>query len=144
MENAAKALIIAGGVFLAIMVLTIGVYLISNLSVVSDSYVTDLDSVELQKFNSDFEVFVGRNNITAQEIVTIISLVQQKEQEIIITINGNGSCTTWSESEKNEFLQNNVEKSKEKGEIIQYSYVENSIIYGSDGKVIQIGFRENS
>lgn len=144
MENASKALIIAGGVFLAIMVLTIGVYLISKLSVVSDSYITDLDSVELQKYNSNFEVFIGRNDITAQEIATIVSLAKQNEQEIVIMVNGKNLCTMWSESEKNKFLQENVQKSKTKGEIIQYSYVENSISYGSDGKVIQIGFRENN
>lgn len=144
MENATKALIIVGAVFIAIMILTIGVYMVSKLSVVSDSYISNLDAVELRKYNSNFEVFIGREDITAQEIVTIISFVQQTEQETVITINGNGSCMTWSESEKNDFLQKNVDKSKDEGEIIQYSYVENSILYGSDGKVIQIGFRENS
>ena len=46
MENASKALLIAAGVLLAIMVLTIGVYFYSSLSENTRSYINKLDATE--------------------------------------------------------------------------------------------------
>lgn len=151
MENAAKALVIAGGVLLAMLVLTIGVYLVGTLGKVTDSYTTTLDAAELQKYNSNFEVFVGREDITAQEIVTLISFAKQKEQGSVIVIEGETrdreldytKCMEWEETEKNKFLQKKIEEAKtNNGVMTQYSY--NSIMYDTDGKVSQIIFEKNS
>ena len=74
MENATKALLIIGATMLAILTLTIGVYMMGKFGNASDTYVTKLDIIELQKYNSNFEVFIGRNDITAQEIVSVASI----------------------------------------------------------------------
>ena len=62
MENASKALIMAGAVLIAIMIVTIGVYLVGELGKTSESYVQQLDTVELQKYNSNFEVFIDEKD----------------------------------------------------------------------------------
>lgn len=140
MENASKALLIVGGVLIAMLILSIGVYLIGNLGNTADTYVTELDIVELNKYNSNFEVFIGRKDITAQEIVTLISLAKQKEQGTIIIVDGN-DCTSWNEQQKSEFLQNTIQEYKNNGNVTLFSYVE--IVYDEiNGKVSKMLFKK--
>lgn len=139
MENASKALIIAGGVLIAIMILTMGVYLIGQFGKTSDSYVTQLDTVELHKYNSNFEVFLDRTDITAQEIVTVISMSQQKDQGTKVYVDGN-DVTNWGEQQKNEFLEKNILIYKANG-TAEYTCM--NVDYDSEGKVIAIWFKIN-
>lgn len=149
MDNASKALIIAGGVLLALLVLTIGVGLVRNLSKTSDSYVTRLNVVEQQKYNSQFEVYAGRTNITAQEIVTVASFARQKEQGTTVYI-GTEEVTTKANFEawKSEFLLSNIAKHIDNGinEEIENLYKcdeKNGIIYDENRKITKIIFVKN-
>lgn len=80
MENAAKALLISGGVLIAIIILSIGVYLFSTYRDFGTSYEQTLEANEISKFNSNFIKFEGRTDITAQEIVSIINYVKEYEE----------------------------------------------------------------
>ena len=149
MENASKALIMAGAVLIAIMVLTIGVYLVGELGKSSDSYVQQLDTVQLQKYNSNFEVFIDRNDITAQEIVTVAGIAKQSEQGTKVYIEGT-EVTNKTEEEfknwQNEFLNNNILtqiKDADGNEVTinSFSFLETK--YDATGKVIEIKFAKN-
>ena len=72
MENASKALLIAGGVLLAIMVLTIAIYLKGRFDNVADQYVASQDVSEIQKYNAKFEPYIGKEDITPQDLVTLL------------------------------------------------------------------------
>ena len=48
MENAAQALIIAGAVLIAILILSMGVYLRNSLNQSAEAYFDNLDTVELE------------------------------------------------------------------------------------------------
>ena len=113
MENATKALLIIGATMLAILTLTIGVYMMGKFGNVSDTYVTKLDIIELQKYNSNFEVFIGRNDITAQEIVSVASIARQKEFGTKVFVNQE-NITDKSDEEfriwTNKFLTDNILK----------------------------------
>lgn len=76
MDNASQALIIAGTILIAIIVLSMGVYLITNSSTLGESYDKKQELTELTKFNSRFTVFEAREDITAQEIVTLSNYVK--------------------------------------------------------------------
>lgn len=76
MENASKALFMAGGVLIAILVISLAVYLFTSYGRVQTSYDTTLESNEKIKFNTNFEKFKGRTDITAQEIVSIINFAK--------------------------------------------------------------------
>ena len=149
MENASKALIMAGAVLIAIMVLTIGVYLVGELGKASDSYVQQLDTVQLQKYNSNFEVFIDRNDITAQEIVTVAGIAKQSEQGTKVYIEGT-EVTNKTEEEfknwQNDFLNNNILtqiKDADGNEVTinSFSFLETK--YDATGKVIEIKFAKN-
>ena len=78
MENASKALLIAGGVLIAIMILTIGVSLRNNLSKNAETYIENLDFQEIQKYNSNFTIYADSEKvITAQDIVTVIGVAKK-------------------------------------------------------------------
>lgn len=149
MENAAQALIIAGAVLIAILILSMGVYLRNSLNQSAEVYFDSLDTVELEKYNAYFTAYdtPERKEITAQEIVTLISIVQQKEQGTKIYIDG-VDCSNWSETEKNKFLEDNILKhNPDPNNPVEnaFSYDENDkpIAYDANGKVIQIGFKKN-
>ena len=57
MENASQALFMAAGVLIAIMVISIGVYLFSSASRITESYETTMSATEIQKFNNQFEKY---------------------------------------------------------------------------------------
>lgn len=143
MENASKALIIAGGILLVMLILTIGVSLVGNIQEFADSYNTELSRKELIKYNSSYEVFIGRNDITAQEIVTLINLAQQKNEGTVITIEGEPNCMdeNW---DKNDFMEKNILTYNTDGTAQSlFSYESDSIQYNQEGKVTKISFKKN-
>ena len=68
MENASQALFMAAGVLIAIMVISIGVYLFSSASRIAESYETTMSSNEIQQFNSKFEKYARKANYIKEEI----------------------------------------------------------------------------
>ena len=57
MENASKALIIAGAILLSILIISLGIMVYNNAKNTVGS--ASLDKQEIQTFNSDFEKYVG-------------------------------------------------------------------------------------
>ena len=86
MENASKALLIGGGVLIAILILSIGVYLFVTYGQIGETYEQNLTSGEIKKFNSNFIKFEGRDNITAQEIVTLYKFIKSYNEKNDIDI----------------------------------------------------------
>jgi len=79
MENASKALIMAGAILLAILIISLGVMVFRNMSnsVVND---TSLDKQTITAFNSKIQAYVG-NNKTGSQVNTL--------RDIVISINNN-------------------------------------------------------
>ena len=82
MENASKALIIAGGILIAILIVTVAVYLFTNYGSIGKSYDQTLQTTEIQKFNENFTRYEGREDVTIQEIVTLYNFVEEYEKKI--------------------------------------------------------------
>ena len=145
MENAAKALVISGGVLLAILILSVGVYLRGKLQDTTTAYVDTLDTAELRKFNSPFEVYANNEKeVTAQDIVTLIGIAQKTGWEISIFVDG-VDYSGYSESEKHDFLNHNIYTKKADGSVehaFKYDEKNHPLQYDSDGRVCAIGFRK--
>ena len=62
MENASKALIIAGSILLSILIIALGMYIFSSTNGVTDD--TTLSQMETSTFNGKFEKFKGLQNGT--------------------------------------------------------------------------------
>lgn len=128
MENASQALLIAATILIALIVLSIGIYLISNSSRVGESYEQTQELNEVTKFNSKFTVFVERDDITAQEVLTLYNFVENYNQNNDPDVDFSPKITN-----KVNFL-----KSLD-GEIQLYECKEDDIDY-TNGKVSSIKF----
>lgn len=62
MENASKALIIAGSILLSILIIALGMYIFSSSSGVTDD--TTLSQMEVSTFNGKFDKYKGMQNGT--------------------------------------------------------------------------------
>lgn len=79
MENASKALIMAGGILIAILIISLGVYLFNSASILSSTYSDKLSQDELNKLNNKFLIYA--KDLTPQEMVTIINLVSENNKK---------------------------------------------------------------
>lgn len=77
MENASRALIIAGEVIIALLVISLMVAIFFAFGNFSSNMHKKLSNEQIIKFNDNFTQFEGRINITAQDIVTTVNYVKQ-------------------------------------------------------------------
>lgn len=82
MENAVKALLIAGGILLGIIIISAGVSFYSNLNSDSKEYISKSEEINLQTFNSRFEKFQGRQDVKPQEIVSIYNYIEENKDKV--------------------------------------------------------------
>ena len=111
MENASKALLMAGGILVAMLILSIGIYLFASYRDIGITYEQSLSAVEIEKFNSNFTKFEGRDDITIQEIVTLVNFAKQyKEQteiDIQVILLGEGNLTSKNDNDIIVLIQEN-------------------------------------
>lgn len=156
MENATQALLIAGGVLLAMVIVSIGVTMFITHDKTAGAITEKWNTVELNKYNSSFTVFEGRSDITSQEIATLVSLAKEREGNIAIYVRtktgtkiGNNNLTEYDKKQITQFLNEHVLTTSRdsSGNLVQknnFSYVENSIKYDDLGRITEIGFIENN
>ena len=72
MENASKALIIAGAILLSILIISLGIMVYNNAKNTVGS--ASLDKQEIETFNSQWQAYVGTNK-TASEVYSMMSAV---------------------------------------------------------------------
>ena len=123
MENASKALIIAGAVLIGILIISMGVLLATTLQKTAKTYYTSMNTNEIQKFNSEitknFIIENGNIYITAQGIITLKNILNTETykgsdiQNNISDIVGNNSDA--------EFLTTNGTKNEKYKVEINYS-----------------------
>ena len=143
MENASKAFLIAGGVLIAILILSLGVYLVSTYGKLGTTYEGVTQENEIKKFNSNFTSLEGRTDITAQEIVTTINFCDEYENNYGTTASIVISNAGWSTDKI---------KTKENGEIAfitdctskEYKFRCNTIYDNETGMVKTIIFTKIS
>ena len=91
MENASKALIIAGAVLIGILIISMGVLLATTLQKTAKTYYTSMNTNEIQKFNSEitknFIIENGNTYITAQGIITLKNILNTETYKDFVTVN---------------------------------------------------------
>ena len=94
MENATNGLIMAGSVLIGVIVLSLFVYLFSSMGTTAKEFQEEMDKTSVLKFNEPFEKYMGREDLTPHDVLTIYNLVKERNQEAgydIIDINDPGS-----------------------------------------------------
>ena len=86
MENASKALIIAGAILLAIVIISLGLIVVNNVRNVTDN--TNLSEQEIQSFNAKFTSYEGEN-VAGSRVNSLIQQVIATNQSTIESGNTN-------------------------------------------------------
>lgn len=76
MENASKALIMAAGILIGILILALMVTLFASAGNLSKSYEDTRMSTKVQQFNANFIKYVGQD-LTIHEVITIYNFAKQ-------------------------------------------------------------------
>lgn len=145
MENVSHAIIMAGGILITLLILTIAAILYMSFSNTTQEIVTTWDTAELAKYNSPFVSFLGREEVTAQEIVTLITLSKQRGGEVNIFIGGT-NAKDWDTDKINKFLNENILTTVKDGsgnEVKQNTFSYDSLKYDNYGRISEIKFKKN-
>ncbi|MCI8273228.1 MAG: hypothetical protein HFJ55_03995 [Clostridia bacterium] len=139
MENATKALLIAAGVLMGILILSLGVFLYRSLSGYVETVQEDMEENALIKFNNQFLKYVNVPldsngnplkdtngniktdfDITIQDVVTVANIAYENNKDDILSgsINANTDYT-----ERNSYVTVNI---KYNGNI-KIDHIENNI-----------------
>lgn len=151
MENVSKALIIAGEMLLAIMVLALVVYLFSGASNFSHSYQSIKDNEEIDQFNKNFEKYmVANKDYNIRDIVTVINIARNynsKQRDpvneyINVVLNGKNyaNIKSFSDEQIIEKMQEILDIPPEEEEKT-YKVDANSITYFQDGRLHSISYQ---
>lgn len=76
MENASRALLMAGGILLGILILALMVALFATSSNFNKSYDEAKHSEAIQRFNTNFTKYLG-HDLTIHEVITIYNFAKQ-------------------------------------------------------------------
>lgn len=82
MENTAKALIIAGGVLIAILLASLFTYLARTMADSTEPFYSMMDDNEIAEFNQRFLKYEDREDLTVQDVATIINLVKHYSNDL--------------------------------------------------------------
>jgi len=96
MENASKALIIAAGVLIGIMIVATIAYVFSQGGMYFRSESTEASAQKLKEFNAQYEAY-NRSNLYGTDVITLVNKVtndnknslEEEQIDIILTSKGN-------------------------------------------------------
>ncbi len=106
MENASKALIMAGGILIGLVIFAMFVYELTTFAGNSRIYDERVAKQQIEEFNSQFEKYTNQS-LTAQDIVTINNYIiewnknnPEDDVEIVWNNNANAAKNLVNENEK--------------------------------------------
>ncbi len=85
MENAAKALLMAGGVLIGILILTLAAYLYASFGGTSQVIQDRMDSNELEQFNNRFISYQSKE-CTIYDVLTVVNMANEFNDKNELTL----------------------------------------------------------
>lgn len=142
MENASKALIMAGGILIAILVMSLFVYLIVSFGATSDKIHDQNAQTQITEFNAQFTKYQGRTNITIYDVVSVANLAidynENNNTKIEVYLNNDKLTSNSNVLKKLESLVGDVDETNVK--LTNYKVKKDGIEYDENGKVKKITF----
>ena len=81
MDNASKALLMAGSVLLAIMVISLAMYLFANFYQETSQIEGNVEESQIMQFNNQFTKYEGNNQVTIYEVLSMANLATQNNKQ---------------------------------------------------------------
>ena len=106
MENASKALIIAGAILLAILIIGLGMLVFNNVQ--KNMNTREVDELAVQTYNSPYTAYFG-NNRTAADVKTLLDKITthnntEKDTSLHIYITTTGFSTNYTYKKTNSVI----------------------------------------
>ena len=150
MENASKALIMAGGVLIGILILSLAAYLFLSFGAKSQEIHSRIDETQLNRYNAQYNIYADRTDITIYDIISLANLAKENEKNnstysnydtdykvtVILTDGGDVNL-----SNTNEVLKTYSEVDINGN--LKYSFKCDKIEYHSNGRISKIKFTKN-
>ena len=76
MDNAAKALLIAGGILLALLTISLFVYMQQNLTTIKSAQDDKTAAEQLAKFNAEYEAF-NKKYMYGADVITLLNKINE-------------------------------------------------------------------
>lgn len=98
MENASKAMLMAAGVLIGLLILSLAVYLFANFGSASAELHRQNAQNQIDQFNAQFTTYEGRTDITMHDIVTVTNLAKSSNYSYELSgpsLDNNGNNTTY-------------------------------------------------
>ncbi len=80
MENASKALLMAAGVLIGLLVISLAVYLFVSFGTTSADVHKQMEQQQIEQFNSQFTSYDGKEDITIYDVVTVANLATENNR----------------------------------------------------------------
>lgn len=145
MENATRALTMAGGILIALMILGALFLMFNNLSSYQNQNDTSTKSTQIAEFNNQFEPY-NKDNITLMELHSVYNKVtsnKEKNPEYTIDMIYNFNDNHEDENLKNNFKSNF--SAIQEAEKMNTTFKCTSIEYkGVDGRISKIVFEDTT
>ena len=118
MENASKALLIAGGVLLTIIILSVIMLMYNNMSNAQRELENQKITAQFSKINEQIEVFTSSKTIYGSELLSLCNLIEDYSKkypksegytEINMTVNLGSGITGWTEMQGSKSYKDLVE-----------------------------------
>lgn len=135
MENASKALTMAAGILIGILIISLGVFLFFDFASTSTTLHDQIRQEQIDQFNAQFTSYEAKDDNTIYDILTLVNLAKNnnnyyeleksEEGNYYITISMNNGTNhskleKLSEPQLNELLESEVSKQSE-GKLPMYN-----------------------
>lgn len=127
MENASKALLMAAGILLGILILTLMVTLFVSSSSVFKNYDQRKEEEALQQFNVNFTKYLGQK-LTIHDVVTICNFAGQNNVSV-------------TNKKTKDDIPTELNRKEENNKQNKDYYTMTISAYGEDGKVSKVSFK---
>ncbi len=101
MENASKALLIAAGVLIGVLILSMAVYLAHVLGEYAAETQSKIDENSVAQFNARFLQYAGLTQLTIQDVITVKNYALENNKE---DVNYNPSLDTYRAGVNNDYI----------------------------------------
>lgn len=150
MENASKALIMAAGVLIAMMVISLGVYVFNMFGTFSKEQQEELYEHQLAEFNAQFTKYETAEDINIHDIISVANYARDYNESNGVTDMSNDAYISVNilsvrsnlekatNAEKNNLIKNSITSTY----VNKYELLDGSIGYNLDtGRVNSITFK---
>ena len=146
MENATRALTMAGGILIALMILGALFLMFNNLSSYQNQNDTSTKSTQIAEFNNQFEPYNKKDNLTLMELHSVYNKVNSNNTknpeykiEMIYEFNSNHEDGNLKENFKSNFTA--IEEAEKVNSTFSCINIENK---GVDGRISKIVFKDTT